>query len=135
MSSVLKSPHGVAYRFFLSPEFDTGRHIVVLDLVLQKLGSKKNESNLLDSTGKLHGYQPYIFAASDFANGAEKSVFGGVRTIVLDRPKMKFVIKVKDATVSTTSSSSQAPSFQFDALTLEIIADEATTQTSRKATP
>lgn len=134
LSSILKSPRGVAYRLFLSPELDTGKHIVVVDLVLQKLGSENGGTNLLDSTGRLHGYQPYIFAASDFSQGAQKSVFGGIRTIALDRLNMKLIIKVKDSSVSPTTNS-QTPGYQFDTLTLEITTDNTTKGRSKNSTP
>ena len=122
MSSILKSPSGAVYRIFLTPELDVGKHVAVLDLVLQRLGREKDETNLMDPTGKLHGYQPYIFAASDFSQGTQKSVFGELRTIPLDRLKMECIVKVKGVSVSPTSG------YEFDNLALEI-----TTKTSVKA--
>jgi len=135
LSSILKSPQGISYRIVLSPEVDTGKHVVVMDLMLQKLGNTKSEGNLLDPTGQLHGYQPYTFAASDFSKGIQKSAFGEIRVIALDRLKMKLTIKVKDAGVSPIFSSSEVAAYQFDALTLEITTNEMAKAIPKSSTP
>src|SRR5450631_3232189 len=57
-SFVLKSSRGITYRLSLVPELDVRKNVVVLDLFLQIPGQTEDDPNLLDSTGKLHGYQP-----------------------------------------------------------------------------
>jgi hypothetical protein len=118
-SFLLKSPRGVTYRLSLVPEFDVGKHVVVLDLVLQRPDKKGDDSNLLDSTGKLHGYQPYFFAASDFTHGAQKSAYGDLRVINLRQLGMEMRVKVADVNVEPANST-QPTGYQFDDLTLEI---------------
>ena len=120
-SFLLKSPRGVTYRLSLVPELDMGKHVVVLDLILQKPDEKDDDSNLLDSTGKLHGYQPYFFAASDFAGGVQKSAYGELRVIDLRKLGMQMRVKVADVHVEPTPAGpSQQPGYQFDNLTLEV---------------
>jgi hypothetical protein len=129
-SSVLvRSPRGVTYRLSLVPELDVAKHVVVLDLVLQRIDEKISGANLLDSSGNRHGYQPYIFAASDFANGTQKSIYGRTRVIDLNKLEMKVNAKVVSVRVESTTSdkSGRATSygFQFGDLTLEVTCSEA----------
>ena len=132
-SFILKSPHGVTYRLSLVPELDVKKHVVVLDLVLQKPGQTEDDPNLLDSTGKLHGYQPYVFPASDFAGGAHKSAYGESRVIDLQKLGMALHIKVADVHVETTpAGSSQGLGYQFDDLTLEITTQKLAEGSSNK---
>jgi hypothetical protein len=133
-SSLLKSPNGTTYRLSLIPELDVGKHVVVLDLVLQRVGRRNDDPNLLDSTGKLHGYQPYFFAASDFAGGAQKSIYGDLRVIDSHRLGMEMHVKVVGVNVEPTpASSSQAPGYQFDDLTLQITTQSLAGGTSEKS--
>jgi hypothetical protein len=109
-------------------------HVVVLDLVLQKVGEKKDDTNLLDSTRKQHGYQPYFFAASDFERGAQKSVYGELRVIDLPQLGMKMHIRVTGLKVEPTSPNpSQGLGYQFDDLTLEITTQSLAEGTSKKS--
>jgi hypothetical protein len=39
----------------------------------------------------LHGYQPYSFAASDFARGAQNSIYGDLRVIDLRELQRMFL--------------------------------------------
>jgi hypothetical protein len=120
-SVLLKSPRGAVYRVSLIPEFDVGNHAVVLDLVLQEIGKRKKGLNLLDSRGKLHGYQPYFFAASDFTHGAQNSEYGILRVIDLQKLGIELLVTVFDVHVeSTTATSLGAPRYRFGDLTLQI---------------
>jgi hypothetical protein len=120
-SFLLKSSRGITYRLSLIPDIDVGKHVVVLDLALQRPGEGADGTNLLDSTGKLHGYQPYVFAASDFAGGAQRSAYGDSREIVLQKLGVALHIKVADVHVETTPTGSfQTLGYQFDDLILEI---------------
>jgi hypothetical protein len=120
-SFLLRSPRGITYRLSLVPERDVRQQVVVLDLVLQKQFGNGKDTNLLDTTGKLHGYQPYVLAASDFANGAQESRYGEVRMIDLAKIGIKINVKVAEVHVKRTSAASpQALNYEFDDLTLEI---------------
>lgn len=131
-SILLKLPRGEKFRLSLVPEFDVGKHVVVLELVLQRPDKKGDDSNLLDSTGKLHGYQPYFFAASDFARGAQKSAYGELRVIDVHRLGMEMRITVAEVSVEQiTPSPSQGPGYEFENLTLEITTQSPGEETSR----
>jgi len=120
-SFLLKSSRGVTYRLSLVPDYDVEKHVVVLGLVLQRPSEREDDMNLLDSTEKLHGYQPYDFAASDFAEGAQKSIYGESRIIDLPKLGMHIRVKVADVHVEPTSAGgSQVLGYQFEELTLEI---------------
>jgi hypothetical protein len=45
-----------AYRLSLEPDFDVRHHVISLFLVLQPLGAPPTNQNILDTTGRLHGY-------------------------------------------------------------------------------
>jgi len=95
---------------------------------------KPDDSNLLDWTGKLHGYQPYVFAASDFAGGAQKSVYGESRKIDLPKLGMQVRVKVLDVHVEPTpEDSAQALSYQFGDLSLEITTERLTEAANKLA--
>lgn len=133
-SFLLKLPRGVTYQLSLVPDLDVKKHVVVLDLVLQKPGQTEDEPNLLDSTGSLHGYQTYVFAASDFAGGAQKSVYGESRVIDVPKLGMQIHVKVAEVHVEPTSGGSGQGSgdYQFDVLTLTITTQSLAKQRSNK---
>ena len=127
----LKAPGGKVYRLSLIPQMDINRHVVVLELSLKRPGTKKDDSNLLDAAGKLHGYQPYFFAASDFAQGAQKSTYGDTRVIELPHLGMKVRIRVASVNVGpVVSNAPGAPTYQFDGLTLQIVSERLTGENS-----
>ncbi len=76
-------PDGTKYTLRLIPENDVGHHVVVLDVSLSRSNGKESKSNLLEPQGRWHGYQPYIFAASDFAQGGNGSRGQNSRTFYL----------------------------------------------------
>ena len=120
-SILLKSPRGKTYRLSLIPELDIEKHAVVLDLVLQGPDRRGDDSNLFDTTGKLHGYQPFFFAASDFVRGPQNSSYGGLRVIDLHQLGMRMRVKVAEVNVEPTApNSSHASGYQFNDLTLQI---------------
>jgi hypothetical protein len=133
-SILLQSSRGTAYRLSLIPELDLGRHVVVLDLVLQRSGRRRDDSNLLDSTGKLHGYQMYNFAASDFARGAKNSAYGDLRVFDLHQLRIEMRVKVADVNVEPTSPNSSGSSgYQFNDLKLQITTQSLAEGNSKKA--
>lgn len=118
---LVRSPSGTPYRLSLIPQLDVEHHVVVLELVLQEGERKADDLNLLDVTGTLHGYQPYFFAASDFAEGARNSIYGESRVIDLSRLGMAIHITVVKVNVTPTgASSSKSLRYQFDDLILRV---------------
>ncbi|MGO8720502.1 MAG: hypothetical protein ACLQMO_15010 [Acidobacteriaceae bacterium] len=120
---MLKSSRGEAYRLSLEAEKDIAGRVVVLELLLQKENNNEDDdSNLLDVTGRLHGYQPYFFAASDFVRGTQKSVYGETRTMDVPKLGMKVQVKVVRVAVEQAPADAAAPaSYQFTDLTLQVI--------------
>lgn len=117
---VLKAPSGKAYRLSLVPDRDIRNHVVVLELVLQKKAGR-NDPNLLDWTGKLHGYQPYSFAASDFARGPQNSTYGDERVIESRKLGMRIRVEVVAVNVEPIGeNTSESLPYQFDELTLRV---------------
>jgi hypothetical protein len=105
-----------AYVLSLEPDFSVGHHLAALTLVLRHSGDKADTPNLLDPTGVWHGIQPCDFVANDLAQGAQKSVFGEKRTILVKNSGLVARIVVSRATVSPIS----ADNYQLDALDLQI---------------
>ncbi len=133
-SLLLKSPDGVAYRLSLMPELDVGGHVVVLDLVLQRINTRRSNWNLLYPTGNWHGYQPFFFGASDFARGVQNSIYGDLRVIDLHQLGMEMHVKVTGVNVEPTAANfSQAQGYQFDNLSLQITTRSLSGGTSKKS--
>lgn len=110
-----------AYRFRLIPESDVAGHLVVCELFLEGASHSWRPDNLLDPAGMTHGYQKWTFAASDFAHGPGKSIYGATRTIDLPKRGLTVQIDVVRAAVKPTPAMSQTPaSYRFTDLTLRI---------------
>ncbi|HTS13377.1 MAG TPA: hypothetical protein VMH00_14770 [Candidatus Limnocylindrales bacterium] len=109
----------IAYILSLEPDFDLGHHVVTLELVLRRAGTKLDAANLFDPTGKRHGLQAYDFAADDLAHGAQNSAFGEKRTVDLKNLGLIVRIDVSKATVSPLSPGN----YQLNALELQIEVD------------
>jgi len=106
-----------AYVLSLEPDFDVGHHVLTVELVLRRAGSKVDAPNLL--RGKWHGLQDYDFAAGDLAHGVKNSAFGEKRTVSLKNLGLVLRIVVTDATVSPIS----ATTYQLDTLGLQVEVD------------
>jgi hypothetical protein len=118
----VKSTDGkTVYFLSLRIEPDVKNNPVGIDLVLLHTRASSDDVNLLDPTGKWHGIQPYIFPASDFAQGAEKSIYGEKRIIRLKHLGLELQITVSN--VAVTPNSTPYSEYQFDALTLQINVD------------
>jgi hypothetical protein len=118
-SALVKSPTGTTYRISLVPDFDVARHVVVLELVLRRPGG--GNGNLFDPTGRLHGYQQYDFAASDFIHGPDQSIYGDTRTINLPQLRMAIQVRVEVVKVEPTSQQSvESMPYEFDTLVLQV---------------
>ncbi|MGC2417910.1 MAG: hypothetical protein WA434_09195, partial [Candidatus Acidiferrales bacterium] len=121
-STPIKSADGgTAYILSLEPDFNVGHHLTVLELTLRDPGDKADSRNLLDPTGRRHGLQAYDFAASDLADGVQKSAFGEKRTVSLKSLGLVVRIAVLKASVSPIS----AGNYQLDTLDLQIEVENA----------
>jgi len=124
-SRVFRS-HGKAYRFRLNPELDVDGHLVVFELLMEGAESSSRGENLLDPTGKLHGYQKWYFAAADFSHGAGKSIYGTTRTIALPNRGLTVQINVARVAVKPTPATSlMNASYRFTQLTVRVQARPA----------
>ncbi len=112
----------------LEPEFDAGRHVLTLALVLHRTGENTEAPNLLQPTGRSHGLQAYDFAADDLTYGVKKPAFGDKRTMSLKNLELLIQIIVSKATVSQIS----AGNYQLDALDPQ---SKSTTPVSESAHP
>jgi hypothetical protein len=125
VSSVVLTLPGIKarHRLSLEPDFDVGKHVVGLDLVLRPLNASRHTRNLLEPTTRWHGYQKFIFAASDFANGADRSILGAVRDIPVTRLGLVVRIRVLDVKVVAVAEMVPGePNFEFAGLKLRIVA-------------
>jgi hypothetical protein len=121
----IKSTDGhTIYVLSLEPDFDERHRVVTLEVVLRLAHDKGEAQNLLAPTGVWHGYQPYMFAGSDFALGPDKSVFGPRRTISVQRLGLVVRIVVSGVKVSPTSGIPGLDE-QLDSLDLQIEVDNA----------
>jgi hypothetical protein len=116
---IRSSAGAVLYDLSLEPDFDVGHHVVVLNLVLRGPADSSDSPNRFDPTSKAHGYQKYVFAASDFSNGIQKSMYGKKRTIELDSSGVEVQIDVQAATVSAVPAT-RGGEHQFVRLTLRV---------------
>ncbi len=130
----LIAPDGTKYTLRLIPGDDVGHHVVVLDVSLSRSNGKESKSNLLEPHGTWHGYQPYIFVASDFAQTGNSSQGQNTRTIDLPALGMQVEIAVTRVKVDPTppSSSSKELPYQFTDLSLEITTKNLPRQSSEK---
>ncbi len=119
-SRVFRS-HGKTYRFRLRPESDVHDDLVGFALVLERASRSWRGSNLLDPTGRVHGYQKWTFAASDFVHGPGKSLGGITRTVNLPNLGLTVQIDVVRSAVKPTPATSDMPvNYRFTSLTLEV---------------
>lgn len=122
-SPVFHGPHGKAYEFRLDPEENTDGNLVVVELVMEGTSRSERGSNRLYPTGRLHGYQKWYFAASDFAHGPAKSIYGSSRTIDVPKLGLEVRVTVVRVAVKATPATSSAPAqHRFVALTLKVVA-------------
>lgn len=116
-----RSPHGQAYRFRLVPDRDVNGNDVVVELIMQRARGSSQTSNLLDSTGRLHGMQKWLFAARDLAHGAQRSAYGSARMIELPKLGITVEVKVARAGVKPAPATRRMPAgYRFTGLILEV---------------
>jgi len=122
LSVPISAPNmGVGFRLSLEPDFDIHHNVVVLVLSLRHLNDSTDASNLLDPTGRSHGYETYIFAASDFVHGARQSLDGEKRTVILTKLGLELRIDVYKALVDVIPERSAAePRYRFNQLSVGV---------------
>ena len=96
---LLCSPDGQTFVVSLDPSVDVQHHVAELNLVLQPLGKKRSDVNLLIVNRRWHGYQPYTFGAADYVKRAKNSVFGEERTINIPHSQTQLVADVTEVQV------------------------------------
>jgi len=119
---VRKTSGQIAYALSLEPQTDAARHVIGLELVLHNAHAEKDGGdNLLYRSPLWHGYQSFIFAASDFVHGPEKSTYGRVRQFHLDRLRIDVRLEVSAATVAPVISAPSGPKcFEFGTFDLKV---------------
>jgi hypothetical protein len=134
---ILVAPSGANYKLRLIPENDVGHHVVVLSLALNKPDSQTPRLNLLEPPGRWHGYQPYIFAASDFVQSVNGPLDQHVRTIDLPKLDMQIEVTIVGVKVEPTppSATSREIPYEFLDLSLEISTKRLSRQGSGKQLP
>jgi hypothetical protein len=95
------------------------------DLVLERVSPLRPGQNLLEPTGHWHGYQKFFFAASDFAHGPDKSIYGNPRTIDLPRLGMAVVVTVVRVVVTPAPTRFDRSGYRFTAFTVRVDARTA----------
>ncbi len=109
----------VAYHLSIQPDRDVAGRAVVLNIVLQPIGNSNELPNLLDSTGKLLGYQSYTLSASDFASGIGNSTFGPRRQFMLPKIGICVQFELMFAKVLPFAATAKTGrGYQFERLTL-----------------
>jgi hypothetical protein len=120
--------------YFLSymPEYWVGGHLGGVDILLRRAGAGDGGANLLAPAKNWHGMQPFIFAANDLANGAEKSAYGKERTIPIGKLGLVVRITIVDASVGLISVGEPQLEPQLDRLELQIEIENAVDETRLK---
>ena len=115
-SALVKANNGTRYRVTLAAEPNARGTVSDLVLVVREDGAAPGAPNLLDRSG-WYGYQPYMFSATDFKSGVEKSLHGARRSLC--RNGLKLDIMVKDAVVEKI-----VLEHRFVAMTLEVALED-----------
>ena len=87
---------GATYRLTLTPHPSVHGVVSDIELVLQRQADPANAPNLLDPPGNWPGYQPYIFAATDFKAGAAAALYGASRSICRTASGLAVTIVIQD---------------------------------------
>src|SRR5262249_50893920 len=108
----------IAYWLALEPDYDVEGKVVVLDLVLRRPEDAADGPNRLDPH-HWHGMQKWIFAARDFAQGVEASIYGRERGVVVPASRLRVHIEVLGAAVNKTGDP-QPSEFEWKTLQLQV---------------
>ena len=98
-ASMTRADGSTAFVLSFSPELDTAKNVVGVDLVLHRPDACPDDDNLLAPTGNWHGLQAYMFPAEDFLKGPSETVMGPKRAIVVKRLGLVVEIRVINAAV------------------------------------
>jgi hypothetical protein len=127
VTSAVFHSHGKAYRFRLVPERDVAGNLFGFQLVMEGASRSPGQGpNLLDPTGRIHGYQKWDFLASEFVRGHAPPGWGDSRTIYLPNLGLEVQVSVVRFAVKPTAATSATPAdSRFTELTLRIRAGPA----------
>jgi hypothetical protein len=114
--------HGKAYRFRLDPERNGYGTLFGFELILERANHSRPEPNLLDPTGKLHGYQKWDFLASEFAHDHAPPGWGSSRTIYVPNRGLEVQVQVVRFGVRHAPTSLAPLGYRFTDLTLRVVA-------------
>ncbi len=109
-----------AYVLVLEPSLDIKNNIVGIDVVMRRPGAAREARNLLEPPYRWHGYQQYMFAASEFKSGPNGSTFGATRNIVIKNRKLSLKFTVVDVATKSTDVPSLPNDYAFNKLVLDI---------------
>ncbi len=116
------------YQVALFPEIDAEKNVVEIRLALTPRGEDVNSVAAVfwayppGSTG-VHGFQPWFFAAADFARGVGKSIYGKTRTLRVKYRSIVVQIVVLEAKVQRLPRSD---AYRFDSLEVQVNVVNAT---------
>ncbi len=116
------------YEVVLVPEIDAEKNVVEVRLALTPRGEDVNSVAAVfwayppGFTG-VHGFQPWFFAAADFARGIGKSMYGKTRTVRVKYRSIVVQIVVLEAKVQRIRRSDV---YRFDSLEVQVKVVNAT---------
>lgn len=116
LSQSIPSPRGLC-TISLRKGPDQSGHLVQLQLGL-RCHKVANGDDLLEKETPQPGYQPFMFAAADMANGASRSAFGSIRMIRVPEAMLSINIRIESVRVSRIKSVSGHYDYKFDSLRL-----------------
>ena len=112
------SPRGFC-RLSLKNEADQAGNVVALQLVL-RCPKVKGGSDLLEDLAPQPGYQPFMFAASDFKAGIDKTAFGRTRVIPVPSAGLSLKVVIEDARISRLKNKDSSYQYKIKAIDLRI---------------
>lgn|SRR5579862_1928033 len=118
---VLSSPADLArFSASLVADGDVSGRPVVVDLVLRRSTKEADTRNILEPSGNWHGAQPFIFAASDFRQGPENSIYGRSRVFHIQEIAADVLVEVTEAVVNQNGSATFCCSFERLTMTVTL---------------
>lgn len=117
-ATLVKAKDGATYKLHLDAVPTVHGTIADLVLVVQRADAADDSPNLLDPPGNWHGYQAYTFAATDFKDGADKSLFGMKRVVCRLGAAITVEIAVTQSAVELVP---QTTEWRFKAMEIEVV--------------
>ena len=118
---LIKAANGsAAYVLTMEPSSDIKNNLVGIDVVMRRPGARSDTRNLLEPPYRWHGYQEYMFAGSEFKNGANGSIFGTTRGILVQNRKLHLKFTIIDVETKPTDVPTSPNDYAFNKLVLDI---------------